>query len=95
MRTNSQAYFMQTPQNEKTSVQAKQDYSTRIFLFALELIPYFAIPAAVGFYINKRIVAANPDTSLLVTGAIFFAMYFFSWSIVVMRYKAIRRQHQK
>ncbi len=94
--TNSQAYFMQTPQNEqKTPVQASQDYSTRIFLFALELIPYFAIPAGIGFYINKRVVESNPDTSILITAMIFFAMYLFSWSIVVMRYKAIRRQHQK
>lgn len=87
---------MESHKDEKKSpVQASQDYSTRIFLFGLELIPYFAIPAIVGIFINKKVIEAYPDTNSLVTASIFFAMYVCSWIVVVMRFRSVRSRHKK
>lgn len=87
---------MQLSQENKTpSVQASQDYSTRIFLFALELIPYFGIPAAIGLYVHKRLAEANVENTFLITAAIFLFTYVCSWTIVIFRYRAIKRQYQK
>lgn len=80
---------------KKTPVQASQDYSTRVFFFALELIPYFAIPAILGIFINKKVLEVYPDTSTLATASIFFVMYVCSWILVVMRFRSIRRQSKK
>jgi hypothetical protein len=87
---------MQLSQENKTpSVQASQDYSTRIFLFALELIPYFALPAILGFFLQKRFVASNPDSTFLITVGIFSTTYILSWAIVYLRYSSIKRKYQK
>ena len=80
---------------EKTTNQASQDYSTRVFLFALELIPSFGIPAIIGFYINKLVLGSFPNAGTAATATIFFIMYVFSWVYVVMRYRSIKQKQQK
>ncbi len=85
------------PVSDKKSetVQSKQDYSTRIFLFALELIPYFGLPAIIGFFANKRVQELYPESGIPATIAIFFTTYMFSWLIVIARYRSVTRHMKK
>lgn len=84
---------MQTPQDIKNnSIQSSQDYSTRLFLFALELIPYFGVPAIIGYVVNRRVEEMYPESGILPTVAIFFSTYLCSWIIVIARYRSITRK---
>jgi ABC-type transport system involved in Fe-S cluster assembly fused permease/ATPase subunit len=92
----SNALFMEPTQKEsKPETQTSKDYSTRMFMFALELIPYFGIPAIIGLYANKKIIGVYPDTSFPITAVIFLFTYILSWVLVVKRYQSIKRQIKK
>jgi hypothetical protein len=80
---------------EKQDIKSSEQYSTRMFLFALELIPYFGVPALVGLYVNKRILESYPETNVPVTALIFISTYICSWVLVVIRYRSIKSQLKK
>ena len=87
---------MESSQNEKTSaVQASQDYSTRVFLMALELIPAFGVPAIIGFFLNRLVLNSYPNPGAAATATFFFIMYPASWVFVIKRYRAIKKMQKK
>lgn len=87
---------MESSQTEITpAVQASQEYSTRIFFFALELIPAFGIPAIFGIYLNKLVLETYPNVGSAATATIFFTMYVASWAFVIKRYRAIKKMQKK
>lgn len=84
---------MQPPIDTSDVVKkSSQDYSTRLFLFALELIPYFGLPALIGYFVHKRVELLYPNAGFLATFGIFFTSYVVSWVIVIVRYRSVTRQ---
>jgi len=77
-----------TPQK---TTRTREEYSTRIFLFALELIPYFGIPALIGYFINDWLQQSYPGLGLAGTVGVFVTTYIFSWIVVIARYRSITR----
>ncbi len=80
---------------QKVSGKNTPDYSSQMFWFALELIPYFGVPAILGLFLNKKIETLYPKFGIAATATIFFVTYSISWVIVVLRYRSIKRLHQK
>lgn len=66
-------------------------YGTRMFLFALELIPIFGIPAIIGVFLSKWVRATYPGTGTGTTVAILFVLYTLSWIVVFLRFRSLRK----
>lgn len=78
-------------ENTQKTVRNSEEYSTRIFLFALELIPCFALPAIIGYFVNDWVSGQYPGLGMPGTIGIFATAYTFSWAVVIARYRSITR----
>ena len=73
----------------------KKDFGHRMFIFGLEIILYFGIPAFGGAFLGKYLEKVYGGNGARFTVPILIFTYIFSWCLVVFRYRMIKRQTKK
>lgn len=82
------------PNEKPKSTESVEDYSNRIFWFALGLIPIFGLPAIVAV-LAGRYLAENHSIDWPVTLLFLAIAFVFSWVIVIRQYLIFKREWQE
>ncbi len=73
-------------------LKAKRDeITTKIFWLGLQIAFIFAIPAVIGAIVGVNLDAIY-KTGRLITVAILIVAFFFSWTVVILKYRKLNKE---